>query len=198
MSYKPYKHSTSLFGGVGIADTYRWEESQYEIDVTVSVPAKTRAKDIAFKATPTSIDLRIEKAGTDGEDIVLIDGSRKVRGRVSIDGTYWAIADLERSNKSDNDDRQVTVTIEKMIVEPQDQFEVMEYDWNGLFPDDEDEVLERKYDEAEELDVREYAQSLGVDIDNINMSMVDKTMFSSGLNMTKSTMDQLSDAGLIE
>ena len=135
--------------------------------------------------------------GDSANDIVLLDGDRPMRGQVSVDGTYWAIADGENDDP-DDDRRQITVTIEKMIVEPQDQFEVVEYDWGGVYPNDEEEVSERKYDEPEELDVREYAKSLGVDIDNINMSMVDKTMFSSGLNMTQSTMDELSKAGYVK
>lgn len=190
--------STQLFGGIGIADTYRWEETQYEIDVTVPVPAGTRAKRIKFRATPNSVHLAIMGwNGDTANDIVLLDGDRQMRGQVSVDGTYWAIADGENDDP-DDDRRQITVTIEKMIVEPQDQFEVFEYDWGGVYPNDEDEVSERKYDEPEELDVREYAKSLGVDIDNINMSMVDKTMFSSGLNMTQSTMDELSKAGYVK
>ena len=190
--------STQLFGGIGIADTYRWEETQYEIDVTVPVPAGTRAKRIKFRATPNSVHLAIMGWNGDSDnDIVLLDGDRQMRGQVSVDGTYWAIADGENDDP-DDDRRQITVTIEKMIVEPQDQFEVVEYDWGGVYPNDEDEVSERKYDEPEELDVREYAKSLGVDIDNINMSMVDKTMFSSGLNMTQSTMDELSKAGYVK
>ena len=190
--------STQLFGGIGIADTYRWEETQYEIDVTVPVPAGTRAKRIKFRAAPTSVHLAIMGwNGDSANDIVLLDGDRQMRGQVSVDGTYWAIADGENDDP-DDDRRQITVTIEKMIVEPQDQFEVVEYDWGGVYPNDEDEVSERKYDEPEELDVREYAKSLGVDIDNINMSMVDKTRFSSGLDMTQSTMDELTKAGYVK
>jgi len=207
---------TSLSGGIGIADTYQWEESQYEIDVTVPVPAGTRARDVKFKALPTGVDLKLKSWNGDiRNDVILLDGRRKMRGRVSVDGTYWAIADGDKSSKSgrssntdinvegeeaeeQDDRRQITVTVEKMIVEPQDQFEVVEFDWYGVYPDDDDEVTERKYDKAEELDVREYAASLGVDIDNINMTMVDKTMFSSGLNMTQSTMDELSKAGYVK
>ena len=109
-----------------------------------------------------------------------------------MDGTFWALDD------DDNDSRKVTVTIEKSTRTPKDDFEVVDYDWRGVYPNDETEVLERVYQEAEELDIREYAASLGVDIDNINMSMVDKTMFSSGLNLTRSTMDELSKAGYVQ
>lgn len=194
----PQRPPTQLRGGIGIADTYRWEETQYEIDVTVPVPAGTRAKRIKFRATPNSVHLAIMGRNDDVDnDIVLLDGDRLMRGQISIDGTYWAIADGENDDP-DDDQRQITITIEKMIVEPQDQFEVVEYDWGGVYPNDEVEVSERKYDEPEELDMREYAKSLGVDIDNINMSMVDKTMFSSGLNMSESTMDELSKAGYVK
>lgn len=92
----------------------------------------------------------------------------------------------------------MTVTLEKNTLTPKDDFEVVDYDWRGVYPEDDEEVSERKYQEPEELDVREYAASLGVGIDNINMSMVDKTMFSSGLNLTRSTMDELSKSGYVQ
>lgn len=182
-------YSTALNGGYGIATNYTWTEEPFEIEVTVQVPPETRAKDISFKATPTSIDLKLQ-----GQEKPLLDGTRKMRGRVSLDGTFWVISDSE----SDAQERQVTVTIEKNVGAPKDDFEVVDYDWRGVYPDDEEEVTERKYEEPEELDVREYAASLGVDIDNINMSMVDKTMFSSGLNLTRSTMDELSKSGYVQ
>lgn len=180
---------TVLNGGYGIATNYTWTEEPFEIEVTVSVPPDTRAKDIVFKATPRSIDLRLQ-----GQEEPLLDGSRKMRGRITLDGTYWVISDSE----TDTEDRQVTVTIEKNTRTPKDDFEVVDYDWRGVYPEDDEEVTERKYEEPEELDVREYAASLGVDIDNINMSMVDKTMFSSGLNLTRSTMDELSKSGYVQ
>lgn len=180
--------TTALNGGYGIATNYTWTEEPFEIEISVEVPPETRAKDVSFKATPTSIDLMLG-------DQVLLDGTRKMRGRISLDGTYWVISDSE-SDSTEN--RQVTVTIEKNVRTPKDDFEVVDYDWRGVYPDDEEEVSERKYEEPEELDVREYAASLGVDIDNINMSMVDKTMFSSGLNLTRSTMDELSKSGYVE
>jgi hypothetical protein len=175
-------------GGYGIATNYSWTEEPFEIEVTVQVPVETRAKDISFKATPTSIDLQL-----DGQS--LLDGRRKMRGRISLDGTFWVISD---SDDDASEHRQVTVTIEKNTVTPKDDFEVVDYDWRGVYPDDEEEVSERKYEEPEELNVREYAASLGVDIDNINMSMVDKTMFSSGLNLTRSTMDELGKSGYVQ
>jgi len=90
------------------------------------------------------------------------------------------------------------VTIEKDIRTPRDDFDVIEYDWKGVYKNDEEEVSYRKYDEPEELNVREYAASLGVDIDNLNMSLVDKTMFTSGLNISKSSFDSLKEAGLMK
>lgn len=181
------RQGTALFGGYGIATNYTWTEEPFEIEVSVKVPADTRAKDLEFKATPTSIALSLD-------DTILLDGNRKMRGRISLDGTFWVISD----NDEKEDTRLVTVTIEKNTPTAKDDFEVIDYDWKGVYPDDEDEVLERKYEEPEELDVREYAASLGVDIDNINMSMVDKTMFSSGLNLTRSTMDELSKSGYVQ
>lgn len=96
--------------------------------------------------------------------------------------------------------------------------QLTDFDWGGLYPDDEAEVIDREYKEAEELNVREYAAKLGVDIDNIDMSKVDKTMFGAGLrdqqpnaeevdvegkkkpgtnlNITQATLDQLVKFGL--
>lgn len=182
---------SALYGGYGIATNYRWKEEAFEIDITVRVPKDTRAKDVLFRPTVKSIDLRLKG----DNEVVLLDGSRSLRGRVNLDGSYWIISDPEDKNESF---REVTVTIEKLIRTPQDDFEVVEYDWKGVFSNDTEEVVERKYDEPEELNVREYAASLGVDIDNINMSMVDKTMFSSGMNITKSSLDELNKAGLIK
>jgi hypothetical protein len=91
-----------------------------------------------------------------------------------------------------------------------------DFDWGGIYPDDEAEVISREYEVAQELDVREYAAKLGVDIDNIDMSKVDKTMFGAGLrdtgatpvdaegrkrpgtnlNITQATLDQLVKYGL--
>lgn len=131
------------------------------------------------------------------EELVLLDPSRKLRGRVMMDGTYWAIADPEVAVSDKDAHRVVTVTIEKQIRTPKDDFDVVEYDWNGVYEDDEDEVSYRKYDEPQELDVREYAASMGIDIDNIDMNLVDKSMFTSGLNVTKSTFDTMKEAGLM-
>ena len=100
-----------------------------------------------------------------------------------MDGTFWAIdGNIEK-------ERTVTITIEKHFVplsssggtETYDT--LTDFDWGGLYPNDEDEVSYRKYDEPEELNVKEYAAKLGVDIDNIDMSKVNKTMFGSGLGM---------------
>lgn len=183
--------STSIFGGYGIAKNYTWKEEQYEIDLCISVPDGTKGKDIIFKAKAKSIDLRLKAGNDDGSDKILLDVSREMRGRIDIEDTYWAITDKENGETG----RDVILTIEKMIIPMQDQFEVVDYDWKGIYPDDEDEVIEMKYDEAEELDVRDYAASLGVDIDNINMTMVDKNMFSGSLNTTKNSLDELTKGG---
>jgi hypothetical protein len=182
-----------LYSGKGIATDYTWAEEAFEIEVTVKVPKDTRAKDIYFKATPTSVDLRLNDGGN-GEEVVLLDLCRTLRGKVVLDGTYWAFSDAEDGS----DEKEVTVTIEKKIKTAKDDFDVIEYDWKGVYSQDEEEVSFRKYDEAEKMDVREYAASLGVDIDNINMSLVDKTMFSSGLNLTQSSLDSLQTAGLVK
>ena len=187
--------TTRLWAGDGRASNYTWHEEALEIEVSVKVPKNTRAKDIKFKATSRSIDLRLLPADGDDEPIVLLDGNRAVRGRINLDGTFWVILDDEDSK----DHRIVTVTIEKLHKTPRDDFEVIDYDWKGVYAEEgSDEIEWRHYDEPETLDVREYAASLGVDIDNINMSMVDKTMFSSGLNLTQATMDQMTQSGLVK
>jgi len=204
------RHSIeSLYSGKGIAPTYSWQEECFEIEITIKVPKETRASDISFQAKPNSIDLRLKKRLEEPsefeqlEELVLLDPSRKLRGRVVLDGTYWIISDPEvvvsgeSLDNADDPHRVVTVTIEKQIRTPKDDFDVVEYDWNGVYEEDEDEVSYRKYDEPEELDVREYAARMGVDIDNIDMNLVDKSMFSSGLNLTKSTFDNMQEAGLM-
>ena len=179
------RQSTELFGGTGIAKSYTWKEDQFEIELRVKVPKATTARQIKYTPKSRSIHLVVG-------DEILLDGSRKMRGMLDLDGTFWSIIDSE-----EHDGRDVVITMEKMILPPKDPFEVVNFDWNGIFLDDEDEIIEKKYDEAKELDVREYAASLGVDIDNIDMSKVDKSMFSSGLNMTRNTLDELTKSGYV-
>lgn len=188
------QRTSELYSGYGVAEDYSWTEEALEIEVTVQVPPGTKAKDVTFKPGITSIDLRIKKEeeesdSDDETEHVLLDGKRKLRGRISLDGTYWVFSDRRRS---------ITVTLEKYFPHSADDMQVMDYDWKGVYPDDEEEVSDRKYDEPEVLDVREYAASLGVDVDNINRSMVDTTMFSSGLNMTQRALDQLKEKGYLE
>ncbi len=191
-------HSSSPLlhmSGDGIANDYTWHEEAFELEVSVQVPPETRAKDIYFKATTHSIELRLQRPDQN-DSILLLDPERPLRGRVSVEGTFWIISD---PNPSSLHHRLVTVTIEKIIRTPKDDFDVIDYDWKGLYLQEEpNEVSFRKYDEAEELNVREYAASLGVDIDNLNMSLVDKTMFTSGLNLTQSSLDSLKEAGLMK
>ena len=198
--HHPRVQATSLYSGKGIAPTYTWHEEAFEIEITVNVPENTQAKDINFKVTPNSLDLRLKHH-------ILLDPNRKLRGRIAMDGTYWVISDPDGDDTGENNieeeqtgdkHREIIVTIEKQIRSPKDEFDIIEYDWNGLYVDDEDEVSYRKYDEPEELNVREYAASMGVDIDNIDMSLVDKSMFSSGLNLEKSALDSIKDAGLMK
>lgn len=206
-SHDRIRRSASLLymSGMGIATNYTWKEEAYELDVTVQVPAFTRAKDIFFRATSRSIDLRLlpktrpsqaqqSEDDNDQNEIVLLDKVRLLRGRINLDGTYWVISD----NDSDTSTREVTVTIEKLTATPKDDFEVIDYDWKGVFADEYDgEIVERRYDGPEPLDVREYAASLGVDIDNLDMSKVDKTMFGNNLNMTHKSLDGLRNAGYL-
>ena len=183
---------TMLFDGRGVATNYTWTEDPVEIEVSITVPKGTRANQLNYKAKPKSVHLTLG-------DTVLLDGSRQMRGRVSMDGSFWDIRDPDRYELERNADmgdcRIVTVTIEKNLRQPKDVFDPF---WKGVYPDDKEEVLERKYEEMKELNIREYSASLGVDIDNINMSMVDKTLFSSGLNMTKRQMDDLVKKGFVK
>ena len=108
-----FASTTSLYGGTGTAETYSWKEEQFEIEIKLAVPPGTSAKDIKFKCASQSIDLRLINAtvaGAGGE-IVLLDGARKTRGAICVDGTFWSIETLPRSRE-----RQVTVTVEKHFV----------------------------------------------------------------------------------
>lgn len=177
--------------GFGITDNYTWKEEALEIELTVQVPPGTKGKDVHFKPGLTTIDLKVDTTtGREGgaKKLTLLDGSRKLRGRISLDGTYWVFSDRRRS---------ITITIEKYFVHSNDDMQVLDYDWKGIYPDDEEEVTDRKYDEPEVLNVRDYAASLGVDVDNINRTLVDESMFSSGLNLTERALDQLTDSGYL-
>mmetsp|Transcript_16588 Transcript_16588/g.24494 ORF Transcript_16588/g.24494 Transcript_16588/m.24494 type:complete len:374 (+) Transcript_16588:142-1263(+) len=184
------KSHTSLRDGQGITNGYEWIEDSTEIEIRVKVPKHIRAKDIRYRAKPLSVDLRYVDENTE-EEIMLLNGTRTFRGRVAMDGTFWNLEDGDAEDESHT----VVVTVEKNIRAPKDDFEIVEFDWGGVYPDDEEEVLSKTYVEPEELDLRDYAGKMGVDIDNLNMSLVDKTMFSSGLNMTRSTMEELSKRG---
>ena len=183
---------TKLFGGIGTATTYSWKEEQFEMEVTISVPPNTTAKDIKFKCSSHGIDLRLLSKD---DERILLDGSRNTRGKICVDGTFWSICDGAAKVNGEKQ-REINVVIEKHFVPASSAGGVMTYDqltdfdWGGLYPDDEVEVTFRQYDEAEELNVRDYAAKLGVDIDNIDMSKVDKTMFGAGLRQdAESAMD---------
>jgi len=120
-----------------------------------------------------------------------------MRGKICVDGTFWSIEGPQ------DKEREVTVTIEKHFVPvssvggTQTYDTLTDFDWGGLYPNDEDEVTFRKYEKAEELNVREYAAKLGVDIDNIDMNKVNKTMFGAGLD-TNTAMDNDNDDELAD
>lgn len=211
-----------------MANTYSWTEEQFEIEVKLSVPPRTSTKDVKFKCSSNSIDLRLLNncnGNIEKDEKILLNGSRQTRGKICMDGTFWSIDGPNNDTKN----RTITITIEKHFVPISSSGGTLTYDtltdfdWGGLYPNDEDEVISRKYDEAEELNVREYAQKLGVDIDNIDMNKVNRTMFGAGLadqatnalggfdesdgmqssngkgfhfNITQSTLDQLTKVGL--
>jgi hypothetical protein len=151
-----------------------------------------------------SIDLRLRVKDDDtlgNKEKVLLDGKRRTRGKICVDGTFWSIDGNNASGDTNN--RTVTVTIEKQFTPVSSNLREgtltydssTDFDWGGLYPDDKDEVSHRKYDEAEELNVREYAAELGVDIDNIDMNKVNKTMFSAGTALGEVDADtELDDA----
>lgn len=181
---------TALHGGVGVANTYSWKEEQFEIEVIIPVPPKTSAKNIKFKCSSEGIDLRLNSKEEE-EGKILLDGTRKMRGKICVDGSFWSIADASASSTKvdgESNSREITITIEKHFVPistigGQQTFDaVTDFDWGGVYPNDEEEVTHRKYDKPEELDVREYAAKMGIDIDNLDMSKVDKTMFGAGLS----------------
>ena len=199
--------SSALNAGVGVASTYSWKEEQFEIELTISVPPQTSAKNIKFKCSSDAIDLRLKNTDADAdaeEEKILLDGSRKMRGKICVDGTFWSIADAPISSKAavadgEKRSREITIAIEKHFVPVstiggQQTYDTStDFDWGGIYPNDEEEVTHRQYDEPEELDVREYAAKLGVDIDNLDMSKVDKTMFGAGLSGGNNPLDGSED-----
>ena len=194
--------STTLFGGIGTTANYTWKEDQFDIEIRIPVPAETKTKHVSYKAKSKSMELSIQ-IEPDEEEKIFLHGERQFRGMIDLDGTFWSLLDVEKSaleeeNNDKSTGREIVVSIEKLIVPPNDPFAVIDYDWGSVYMNDDDEILSKKYDEAEELDIREYASSLGVDIDNINMTMVDKNMFSSGLNLTRSTLDELTGSGYVK
>ena len=162
--------NTALLVGIGVANTYSWKEEQFEIEIKIPVPAGTSAKDIKFSCSSESIHLLLINNSqinhTADDKIVLLDGTRKMRGKICVDGTFWSIDNI--SNKDEG--REVTITIEKHFAPissvggTQTYDTLTDFDWGGVYPNDDDEVTYRKYDEAEELNIREYAAKLGVDI----------------------------------
>ena len=162
--------NAAFYVGIGVANNYSWKEEQFEIEVKIAVPAHTSAKDIKFACSSDSISLLLinNSANRTDNEIVLLDGARKMRGKICVDGTFWSIDNTNHANK--DQEREVTITIEKHFAPissvggTQTYDTLTDFDWGGVYPSDEEEVTYRKYDEAEDLNVREYAAKLGVDI----------------------------------
>jgi len=184
-----------LFGnGKGFAENYSWIENRKELEVTVKVPRGTRSKDIKFKTTPYSVDLRLALSKDEKEvERVLLSGERQLRGKLRMDGTYWSIEDSDSGLVDDilGSYREVKVSIEKhrFLAEVE-----CDDDWGGVFLDDKDEVKSREYEEDEELDVEEYAKRLGIDVNDLKSNDIDQSMFSA-MNMTQGTLEKVLDSG---
>jgi len=196
--------TTKLYDGKGISkDGYEWIEDFMEIELRVKIPIGIRPKDIRFASKLFGIDLHYNDYDEDGNNknvVQLLRPERRFRGPICIDGTFWNLEDDEDDeNNNSATTKTIVVNIEKNIRPPSDDFEVIDYDWGGVYEDEtEDSIVWKNYTDLEEMDMREYAGRMGVDIDNINMSQVDKTMFTSGLNMTQNTLDQLHKRGMVE
>ena len=82
--------NTALYVGIGVANNYSWKEEQFEIEVKVAVPAHTSAKDIKFTCSSDSISLLLinNSVNRTDDEIVLLDGARKMRGKICVDGTF--------------------------------------------------------------------------------------------------------------
>jgi len=137
------------------------------------------------------------------ELITLLDGKRMLKGKIQMDGTFWSINDVEVAIEIDFDNnnnytpatgREITVTCEKnnriADVETAD-------DWQAVYKTNltDTEIISLAYEPEVELDVREYCAGLGVDIDNIDMSKVDKSLFTDAVQETQSTLEKLTSGG---
>ena len=107
-------------------------------------------------------------------------------GKVCVDRIFWSL-------EGTGPDRAVRVTLEKHFLPASREGRLQNvdaltgFDWNRLYPVNKAEVLHQKYDMVEDLHVREYAVKLGVDIDNINMSKVNRTLFGAVLDKEGAT-----------
>merc|ERR1712150_83174 len=147
-------------------------------------------KDVLFDVTPRSLEL-ILKLETN-EECILFEKGKKLNGLVDVENTLWTLSEKERTNEpnhTETKEKELTVTISKHIVVPSDPCEIFEFDWGCVYPDDT--IVYKKYDKKEDLDVEDYASSLGIDINNINMSIVEKNMFMKEFNETKNKLGNL-------
>ena len=131
------------------------------------------------KKQPPSADANGTASATDGDE--------QSRQQQQPKNEQQQQKQQQKYNQKQQRPREITVTLEKLFVPTstsggtQTYDALTDFDWGGIYTNDENEVTFRKYDEAQELDVREYASRLGVDIDNLDMKKVDKSMFGAGL-----------------
>eukprot|EP00934_Nitzschia_sp_Nitz4_P008654 Nitzschia sp. Nitz4//scaffold123_size70294//30780//31982//NITZ4_005926-RA/size70294-processed-gene-0.7-mRNA-1//1//CDS//3329534479//8644//frame0 len=184
-----------LMAGKGVAKDYSWLEDYIELEIKVKVPKETRAKDIEFEVGPTFVGLYLRHP-QNGTLQTLLDPTRKLCGSICVDGTFWALSDDDEFE----DHKEVTVTLEKKSYTP--TYGYSQYskirEWKGVFKTEEEgEVTNRDYQEPEEFDVKEYAAQMGVDLDNLNMSNVDKKMFSDAGFSNTSMIKELLAEGVL-
>jgi len=143
-------------GGVGrVAGKYSWTENEWEVEVTVPVPARTRKEDVLFKAAATSV-----KLGLVNSTELLLGG--KLMGRIALDGTYWSL-------EGEGNARAVKLLLEKKLGALENNM-----DWRRVLS--EEAATEVEYQEAEKFDTQAYIhQMLGPG--GVNMSLVDREMF---------------------
>ena len=152
------------------------------------VSSYTCSKDIHFFGTPNTVNLKLVPSNCVKKKdklITLQDGKRMLKGEIQIDCTFWSIndAEIEIDNDTLTMGREIMVTCKKKNwvadVETAD-------DWQAVYKANltDTETISLAYEPEVELDVRKYCMGLGVNIDNIDMSKVNKSLFNDAIQET--------------